>query len=96
MPRSVESLLQWWEGIRFKKSERKIWKVLSLVALWSIWKYRNECLFNGIQPRSGELKESIIIKLAIWMKASFKDYQYSITDFLLNLAQIRHCLGGRG
>lgn len=96
MPRSVESLLQWWEGTRFKKSERKIWKVLPLVALWSIWKYRNECLFNGIQPRSGELKESIIIKLAIWMKASFKDYQYSITDFLLNFAQIRHCLGGRG
>ncbi|CAL5439042.1 unnamed protein product [Camellia sinensis] len=54
---------------------------------------RNECLLDGVQPKLGELQESIIIKLAIWLKASFKDFHYSINDVMFNISQIRKCIG---
>ena len=49
----------------------------------------------GVQLAMEALKESIIIRLGIWLKASSKDCQLSINDFLYNIKQIRVCLGGR-
>ncbi|KAI8021150.1 hypothetical protein LOK49_LG03G03423 [Camellia lanceoleosa] len=43
----------------------------------------------------GELREAIIIRLAIWLKAATKDFPFTINDFLYNIRQIRCCLGGR-
>ncbi|XP_028057000.1 uncharacterized protein LOC114260993 [Camellia sinensis] len=46
IPDSVAGLLSWWESGKLKKRERKIWKIVP-VALWSIWKLRNDCLQRG-------------------------------------------------
>ncbi|XP_028066878.1 uncharacterized protein LOC114269715 [Camellia sinensis] len=96
VPGSVEGLLHWWAGTCLMKAERRVWLAIPLVAMWSIWKHRNNCLFNCVQPDMEELKESIIIRLAIWLKAASKDWPFSINDFLFNISQIRVCLGGRG
>lgn len=77
------------------KVERRIWKATPLVALWSIWKHRNECVFKNVQPDMEELQKLIIICLAIWLKAYSKHFQFSINDFLQNIRQIRVCLRGR-
>ncbi|CAL5373601.1 unnamed protein product [Camellia sinensis] len=94
VPSSIEGLLHWWAGLYCNKEERRIWRAIPLVALWSIWKHRNECLFQGSQPKMLELQEFIITRLAIWLKAAFKEFQFSIYDFLYNFPQIRLCLGG--
>ncbi|XP_028098890.1 uncharacterized protein LOC114298506 [Camellia sinensis] len=94
-PRSVAELLQWWAGNKCTKAERRIWDAIPLVALWSIWKHRNECLFQDVQPNLEEMHETIVVRTTIWLKSDSRDLHYPITDYVYNLVQIRRCLGGR-
>lgn len=35
-PSSVNVLLQWWSGMKFRKNELEIWKVVPLAMFWSL------------------------------------------------------------
>ncbi|XP_028062316.1 uncharacterized protein LOC114265699 [Camellia sinensis] len=94
IPGSVANLLSWWEGGTFLKHEKKIWRSVPLVALWSIWKLRNECTFNGAIADVGDLSELIKARVAIWLVSSSKGWNYSVSDFIYNLNQVRACIGG--
>ncbi|KAL7189991.1 hypothetical protein ACSBR1_039601 [Camellia fascicularis] len=74
---SVSSLLQWWDGYRFNKKEKVIWKVMPLAVLWSIWRKRNEMVFNGTQVVLERLCELIKIRIALWFGASNLSFCYS-------------------
>ncbi|GMP86349.1 hypothetical protein CsSME_00039152 [Camellia sinensis var. sinensis] len=91
LPGSVNGLLNWWDGCRLKKLEKKIWKVLSLAVLWSTWKHRNDCIFNGSQPNLEDLCEIVKVRVAMWLKASPTQVEFSINDLVLNLPQVNVC-----
>ncbi|XP_028067001.1 uncharacterized protein LOC114269850 [Camellia sinensis] len=59
IPDIVERLFQWWNGWKFKKGETQIWKAIPLAVLWSVWKHRNDVIFNKVQPNMEELYELI-------------------------------------
>ncbi|CAL5337540.1 unnamed protein product [Camellia sinensis] len=56
-----EVLLHWWMGYSsiFKKMDRKMWNALPFVALWTLWKVRNEYTFNEIHPKWNNISELI-------------------------------------
>ncbi|XP_028087859.1 uncharacterized protein LOC114288538 [Camellia sinensis] len=87
LPGSVNGLLNWWDGCRMKKLEKKIWKVLPLAILWSTWKHRNDCIFNGSQPNLEDLCEIVNVRVAMWLKASPTQVELSINDLVFNLPQ---------
>lgn len=66
VPGSMEGLLQWWVGWKFRKKEGRVWRVLPAAVIWSIWKCRNDCLFFGIQPNLVELSDLIKVRVALW------------------------------
>ncbi|KAL7239755.1 hypothetical protein ACSBR2_005600 [Camellia fascicularis] len=82
---SVEGLFNWWMGGKFKRLEKKIWKAIPLVALWSLWKHRNECVFSMSQPNSLGLCELIKTRTVLWLKASTKDFPFLVDDYMFKL-----------
>ncbi|XP_028112804.1 uncharacterized protein LOC114310906 [Camellia sinensis] len=87
---------EWWSGSRMKKMEKKIWAVIPLAIMWSIWKHRNECVFHGIQPNWDELCDIVKVRVAMWLKASPMDVVFSVTDMVFNLQQVQYCIRNGG
>ncbi|XP_028052094.1 uncharacterized protein LOC114256638 [Camellia sinensis] len=86
---SVDGLLQWWMSVNFNHFDRLIWRAIPLIVLWSLWKCRNECIFEEAQPNISDLSETIKVRAALWLKASIKDLPFSVDDLTFNWRQIR-------
>ncbi|XP_028061353.1 uncharacterized protein LOC114264834 [Camellia sinensis] len=89
LPGSVKVLLNWWAGFKFKKVVQKMWKSVPLAVMWSIWKVKNECLFHGKSVDVLELSELVKVRVALWVKHSTTDLQYSVEDTVNNLNRIK-------
>ena len=95
LPGSVEAVLHWWEGVKLSKKEKLLWKVIPSAVFWSLWKLRNECIFQAAKPHLEDLCELVKIRVALWLNQSFKAFNFTVQDFLSNLRQIRYCLGSK-
>ncbi|XP_028059454.1 uncharacterized protein LOC114263152 [Camellia sinensis] len=88
LPGSVQDLLDWWAGCRHTKMVKKIWSVVPLAILWSIWKQRNDCVFNGVQRSLDALCENIKVIIAVWVKSAFT-LDYFVYDLIRDLNQVK-------
>ncbi|GMP72459.1 hypothetical protein CsSME_00030493 [Camellia sinensis var. sinensis] len=91
-PGSVVGLIQWWAGFRCKNRLKVIWKIIPLAVLWSLWKLRNEIIFNESQLDFGKLCDLIKTRVAMWFKAFSPSFCYSVDDLVYNLQNVKFCL----
>ncbi|KAF5938282.1 hypothetical protein HYC85_025788 [Camellia sinensis] len=96
MPGSVDGLLQWWYGCSMSKLEKKIWMVIPMATHWSIWRHRNECVFNGLQLEFEALCDILKVRVALWTKALPLQVAAFVNDLVYNLQQVKFCLRSGG
>ena len=89
IPGSVGSLFLWWVGTKFKKKEMVLWNIIPLEVLWSIWKQRNDSIFNGSLVDFEELCDVIKIRIALWFRSSSPSFNFSGNDIVYNLQQVK-------
>ena len=54
-PEPEAELVGWWTSLNIQKNKRKeTWTVVTLVA-WTLWKHRNDIVFNGASPSVNEV-----------------------------------------
>ncbi|XP_028071567.1 uncharacterized protein LOC114273928 [Camellia sinensis] len=95
LPGSVEVLILWWDEECFSSKERKIWRGIPLVVLWSVWKLRNDVVFNASNPSLAELCEVIKVRVALWLKPFYTEHNFTMQEFVINLRQVSRCISGR-
>ncbi|XP_028086494.1 uncharacterized protein LOC114287362 [Camellia sinensis] len=91
---SVNSLLNWCTGIKLKKQKNMIWRALPLAVLWSIWKQKNDSIFNNVQVDLDGLCESIKVRIVLWVKTSCPSFKSLVDDSVHNLQQVKFCIRG--
>lgn len=89
---SVEALLHLSAGALIKKKEVKVWKLVPLILFWSIWKLRNDLLFNGGHPNFDDLGDILKTRIVFWAKSNLPGVHYTVHDFVQYLQQVRHYL----
>lgn len=87
-PGSIAGLLEWWQGVKFKGFKNVIWETTPFVIMWTVWKMRNEKIFETVGPKWDEVIELIKYKVAVWARLKMKDSPYSVNDIMYNLGCI--------
>ncbi|KAL7247139.1 hypothetical protein ACSBR2_002120 [Camellia fascicularis] len=77
--------MQWWLGWKVRKKEKLVWRVVFISCVWSLWSYRNDCIFNNTQPTVVDLCELIKIRVAMWLKSYDMGCFYSIHEIVSNI-----------
>jgi len=73
-PRDEHSLLDWWLAVHqsLPKPMRKGFATITLLTPWMIWKHRNSCVFDHVQPSRQLLSASIREEAELWVRAGAK------------------------
>jgi hypothetical protein len=68
----------------FCKNIRSCLQAIWLASIWSIWKVRNDRVFNGTTISIGRLLFSIKVHVWWWFKARKKGFCYDLNHWMLN------------
>lgn len=92
-PQSVINLFSWWNNFKFKPKVNWIWKCIPYAVLWSLWKMRNEHLFQDKSLLWEDIVDLIKLRVAFWVKSNGDFDGYSVNDFLYRLNSILEAVG---
>lgn len=76
-PGNVKELFFVWNKWQLVRLDARIWKMGFFAMVWSIWKSRNEIVFQGKKWNKDQVLELARIRVAYWANAKWpKDYPY--------------------
>lgn len=70
----------------------RIWRLVPIAMLWSVWMLRNDCVFKGSQPNMDDLGETVKVRVGLWAKFGLPEFHYTVHDVVVNLNQVTCCL----
>lgn len=83
-PKSLAQALSQWifpgKGIFFKQ----IWFSSFIVIIWSVWRERNERIFNSKSSSTRDIKTLVLVRLWWWVKSWKLPFLYSVEEVIRN------------
>ena len=64
------------------KRKEKAWRAASLCLMWTLWKERNERVFNDMEQFNQALKLSFLYTFVNWGRVYLEDHYLSMIDFI--------------
>ena len=92
LPRALSELMEAWRSGPFKGVGLILWRLIPFSILWSIWKERNNRIFNGKSKDREDIVFMIVLKIAKWASIK-KELEHLTLDN--NLSNWEACLGSR-
>ncbi|KAI8537901.1 hypothetical protein RHMOL_Rhmol09G0060000 [Rhododendron molle] len=74
MPHSFSDLINLWLSYKQKPKVKVIWDCIPFAVLWSLWKMRNEHLFQNKALNWEEGVDLIKLRIAFWVKSKGDHY----------------------
>ncbi|WVZ95364.1 hypothetical protein U9M48_041137 [Paspalum notatum var. saurae] len=76
-PSRPKAFQDWWRKAvrRVPKEIRKGFNSLVILVAWSIWKHRNRCVFDGMQPATSAVAQEVLDQERIWIAAGASGLQ---------------------
>ena len=79
---SIKRNLIAWHGAFVSKKKEKAWRAAPLCLMWTLWKKRNERLFNDTERSDQALKLSFLYTFVNWGRMYLEDHSLSLIDFI--------------
>lgn len=83
-PKSLEQALIQWVYPKKGKFFKQIWLASFQVIIWSVWRERNERIFNNKSSSPLEIKNLVLVRLCWWLKSWKIPFLYTIEEVLRN------------
>lgn len=81
-PQSLDLALSQWSYPSRCKFFKKVWLAAFIVIIWSVWRERNERIFNKKSSSASEIKTLVLVRLCWWMKSWNCSFPYSVNEVL--------------
>lgn len=91
-PSSLKEMFHQWHYIGGTRFFKKIWYASFFIIIWTLWKERNERIFNDSSSSSNNLQNLVLLRLSWWLKAWEEKFPYSASEIIQN----PHCLQWMG
>lgn len=65
-PFNIAGLLEAWENSPVVGCGRTLWRLIPISILWSIWKERNERIFNNKDSLGEDIVSTMVLRIAKW------------------------------
>ena len=82
MHSSIRRTLLGWHGFFVGKKRENAWRVALLCLMWTLWKERNERVFNDIKRSNQAIKSFFMYTFVNLVRVYIEDHTLSMIDFI--------------
>lgn len=84
LPRQINEHFSFLPAPIQNKSEAETWHTVWLATMWTLWRYRNKCIFDGETFEQGTIVRDILIFSWRWLSTLKPSFAYSFSQWSSN------------
>nr|CCA65974.1 hypothetical protein [Beta vulgaris subsp. vulgaris] len=88
-PMSLRMAFDQWQSTNKSPFFKKIWASIFFIVVWSVWKERNDRIFNNKNTSIKDIRDMVLLRLGWWISGWSEKFPYSPLDIQRNPSCLR-------